>query len=121
MLTSFNNSGPSVQRMHLPLVHEISQLAALIDREAVVIFRYQGETAHVAHLDHWVCGLATTTKPCRLHLACSYRRSQDDGEKGGRYRERYHPGVERYSNNWLDRRHDCHIFAGSVFRIWQDG
>lgn len=120
MLTSFNSTGPSVRWAHLPLVHEASQLAPHVDRRGVVIFRYQGETAHVAQIDHWVCGVAVTAKPLKLHLACSYRKTQEDWRPGGRYQERYHQEVKRYSNNWLDHHHDCQILAGSVFRIWQE-
>lgn len=121
MLSSFNSASPSVRWVQLPTVDKVSHLATLVDRDGVVIFHYQGETTHVASIDHWVCGVAATTRPLRLHLACSYRKTQDDGKDGGRYRELYHPGVKRYSNNWLGRQHHCQIFAGSVFRIWQEG
>lgn len=120
MLTSFNDAGAVVQWKHLPAVHELSQLSALVGLGSVVIFRYQGETALVDPVDHWVCGVAVTTRPFRLHLACSYRRAQDDWRPGGHYRERHHHGMERYSNNWLGRHHDCRIVAGSVFRLWRE-
>jgi len=120
MLSSFNSTGSTVQWAHLPALHELGQLAPLVDHKGVIIFRYQGETAHIDAIDHWVCAVATTVKPFRLHLACSYRKTHEDWKPGGRYREQYHEKMKRYSNNWLGLRHDCRIVAGSIFRIWRD-
>jgi hypothetical protein len=121
MLASFNSDGPAVGWKDFPDVNTISEIASRIDLNGVVVFRYKGVTAHVADIDHWACGVAFTEKPFRLHLACSYRRTQDDRTHDKQYRERYHQQLGRYSNNWLDSRHGVKIFPGSVFRIWKAG
>jgi hypothetical protein len=76
--------------------------------------------AHIDAIDHWVCGVAATVKPFRLHMACSYRKTHEDWKPGGQYREQYHEKVKRYFNNWLGLHHDCRIVTGSVFRIWRE-
>jgi len=118
MLTSFNSDGPPVQWRQCATACDVQGIAPFIDRRGVVVFRYQGETAQVEPIDHWVCGVAVGRRPIRLHLACSYRKSQDDWQPGGRYRERRHPEIGRYSNNWLASHHDCRIVPGSAFRVW---
>lgn len=120
MLKAFNNLGPRVQWAHLPALDTLEQLASYVDERAVVIFHYQGKTAQIDAIDHWVCAVASTMKPLALHLACSYRKVDADWHGHRRYRERYHKQVKRYSNNWLGLHHECRIVAGSVFRIWRD-
>ena len=119
MLDAFGNDGPQVRCEHLPKVTTITEVASLIDRQTVVIFRYKGATAHVADIDHWVCGVASRQKPFKLHLACSYRRVQDDRQQNKRYREQYHTALDRYSNNWVDSRHAIRITSQTVFRIYK--
>ena len=119
MLDSFGSDGPVVRWKHLPEVKELTEIASFIDRQGVVLFRYNGKTAHVGDIDHWVCGVSSTQKPFRLHLACSYRRVQDDRTQDKRYREHYHRALARYSNNWVDDRHEMRIISRSVFRIWK--
>lgn len=121
MIEAFSSKGPRVCWEHLPAVTAITEAASFIDRQAVVIFRYKGATAHIVDTDHWVCAVASNPKPFRLHLACSYRRLQDDRVQNKRYREQYHQELGRYSNNWVDSRHPMRIISRSVFRIWKPG
>ena len=121
ILGSYGGDGPTVDWRAFPEVTDLDGITPLVDAYGVVVFRYQGATAKVSDIDHWVCGVAVAARPFRLHLACSFRGTQDARTEGKRYRERYIQRYDRYSNNWLSRRHEIKFFPSSVFRVGKAG
>lgn len=92
-------------------------LAALVDEQAVAVFRYKGSARFAANTDHWTCVVASERAPARLHVACSIRYSDATREGGERYAEREHAALGRCSNDEIGKEHSAKIVAGSVLRI----
>lgn len=122
MLGCFSESGSAVHAEWLPDCREVASAAERVARDAVVVFRYHGKTAQVITDDHWVCGVAVTGgPPLRLHLACSFRHSQDSRLNAQRYGERFFRGVGRYANDWVTPEHEIVIIPGSVYLVQRTG
>ncbi len=122
LLRELAGDGPAPSFTWHGEVTDVAGLTPLIDRDAVVLFRYTGSVHFGRDLDHWVCGVAEDPADAgRVYAACSTRYADVLQGSPGPYQELHHPRYNRRSNEIVADDHDAHIVIGSVFQIHRPG
>lgn len=98
MLAALSDPAERFEICQLSASAGVADLCREISPDSVVHFAFGGPTEVHHPQNHVVCGVAASTDPVVLHIACSAAFSSRH-LRDGTYEERFHPSLGRYSND----------------------
>jgi hypothetical protein len=117
ILDAFSDPGETFRLDKLSPSAGVVDLCGAVSSDGVVVFGYGGHTEFLNPETHVVCGVAVSDgPPAVLHLACSAAFSSRY-LRFGKYFERHHPHLGRWSNDSIQVDNDVVIAPNFRWRI----
>jgi hypothetical protein len=117
VLDALSDPGETFRLHQLSRRAGIADLCGAVSSDSVVVFAYGGRTEFQNPQAHVVCGVAVSDgPPVALHLACSAALASRY-LRFGKYFERHHPHLGRWSNDSIQVDNDVLIAPNFRWRV----